>query len=207
MAPPPKDRDLQNMAWLISSLDMAVYGNPVRIDYVEKILKNYEKKYEEIDYEKISNSLKNIEKIMLERIYTPSIRKRLKFLNYGTRAFLITAIAIAFISIFFKMDYLITIFYSLFVISVFMLLINYTMLKSIDRKIESLKDQDYLQEKNFIISINQFLMDILSRKMKEKGANPREYRITLKNEYKNVEIISRSNFMRKYYIAIVKVQP
>ena len=53
------------MTWLISSLDMAIYGNPVRLDYIEKILKNYEKKYEGINYLKISNSLKSIEKMKL----------------------------------------------------------------------------------------------------------------------------------------------
>ncbi|MEM4395621.1 MAG: hypothetical protein QXW48_03470, partial [Thermoplasmata archaeon] len=68
MARPPKDMDLHNMTWLISSLDMAIYGNPVRLDYIEKILKNYEKKYEGINYLKISNSLKSIEKIMLEKV-------------------------------------------------------------------------------------------------------------------------------------------
>ncbi|MEM0078425.1 MAG: hypothetical protein QW754_04825 [Thermoplasmata archaeon] len=207
MARPPKDMDLHNMTWLISSLDMAIYGNPVRLDYIEKILKNYEKKYEGINYLKISNSLKSIEKIMLEKVYTVKTRRKLKFLNYGTRSFLIAAIAIAFITLFLKMNYLIIIFYILFIISVLMLIINFLMLRSLDKIIEKMDDLDFLKEKEYIISVNQYLIDILSKKMKEKNANPRDYRIPLKSEYKNLEIVSRSNFMRKYYNGIIKIQP
>lgn len=203
----PKDMDLHNMAWIISSLDMAIYGNPVRLDYVGKILKNYEKKYEEINYEKVMTSLKNIEKIMLDRIYTKSIRKRLKMLNYGTRIFLIFAIAVAFISFLFEMFWLFTLFYSFFIAALFLLIVNYLMLKSLDKRIENLHSDDYMMEKEYIWNVNQYLIDLLSKKIREKSANPKEYRIPLKSEYKNIEIVSRSSFLRKYYIGIVKAQP
>lgn len=203
----PKDMDLHNMAWIISSLDMAVYGSPVHLDYIEKILKNYEKKYEGIRYERVISSLKNIEQIILKKIYTESVRKRLKFLNYGTRFFLISAIIIAFISIFYRMPILLALFYSFFIASVLLLLLNYIMLKSIDRKIENLDDPDYLKEKDYIKEVNQYLINILLKKIKEKGAISSDYRIPLKSDYKNIEIISRSGFMKKYYVGVVKDQP
>jgi len=203
----PRDMDLHNMAWTISSLDMAIYGNPIRIDYIEKIMNNYEKKYSEINQTRIIASLKNIERIMLDRIYIPVIRKRLKILNYGTRAFLISAIIVAFISLFYRMNWLLYVFYPLFILAVLFLLLNYIVLKGIDRKIENLNDEDYLKEKEFIKSINQYLIDLMAKKVKEKNANPIDYRIPLKSEYKNLEIVSRSTFFRKYYTAIVKIQP
>lgn len=203
----PRDMDLHNMAWIISSLDMAIYGNPVRLDYIEKILKNYEKKYEEINYERVMASLKNIEKIMLDRIYTKSIRKRLKMLNYGTRIFLISSIAVAFISFLFRMFWLFTLFYSFFIAALFLLIVNYLVLRSLDKRIENLHDDDYMMEKEYIRNLNQYLIDLLSKKIREKNANPKEYRIPMKSEYKNIEIVSRSSFLRKYYIGIVKAQP
>jgi hypothetical protein len=200
----PKDRDLHNMAWLISSLDMAIYGNPVRLDYIERMLRNYEKKYQEIRYDRIMQSLRNIERIMLEKIYTEKMRLRLKLLNYGTRIFLIAAIVVAFISLFYRLNYLLILFYSFFALAVLLLFFNYLILKSMDRRIEGLDDPDYLREKEMIMGVNQYLIDILAKKVKEKNANPDEYRIPLKSEYKNLKIVSRSSFLRKYYTAVVQ---
>ncbi len=200
----PKDRDLHNMAWLISSLDMAIYGNPVRLDYIERMLRNYEKKYQEIRYDRIMQSLRNIERIMLEKIYTQKMRLRLKRLNYGTRVFLIAAIVVAFISLFYRLNYLLILSYSFFALAVLLLFFNYLILKSIDRRIEGLDDPDYLREKEIIMGVNQYLIDILAKKVKEKNANPDEYRIPLKSGYKNLKIVSRSSFLRKYYTAVVQ---
>ncbi len=201
-----KDPDIYNHAGLISALDFVCYGVPVDIEKIKKTAKNYSKKYDFMNPEKIIELINKIEEGIIKNVFTEKARKEIKILNYLTRILLALMIGFAIFAFLYHDVLLLYVVYLLFAGAIVVFYLHYRKLSKLDKMVTKIGDQDFLSAKNEILEINKKLIRTLIEKMIEKDAKPEDYKIPLRTKYDEIEIISPPSLTRNYYMGIVKIE-
>ncbi len=201
-----KDPDIYNHAGLISALDLVCYGFSVDIEKIEKTSRNYSKKYDFMNPEKIMELINQIENGIMKNVYTEKNRRDIKILNYLTRILLALMIGFAIISYIYHNIILLYFVYLFFVSAIFVFYLHYRKLSKMDKMFTKIDDPEFLKAKNEIIEINKKLIKALNEKMVEKDTNPYDYKIPLRSYYDDIEVVTPASFTRNYYMGIVKIK-
>ncbi len=163
-----KDPDIYKHAGLISALDLVCYGVSVDIEKIKKTARNYSKKYDFMNPEKIMELINKIENGIMKNVYTEKNRGIHKILNYLTRILLALMVGFAIISYIYHNILILYFVYIFFVSAIFIFYLHYRKLSKMDKMFAKIDDPEFLKAKNEIVEINKKLIRALIEKMVEK---------------------------------------